>query len=129
MQRTHLPQVGADSGLIISGMADAALVRMVDAFPGLVAEIDRLLELADRSSPLVGTVGHLSYYGRCRCSPTCNILLTAQASSAGTFMIQLERDGTDVIWLSLDEACTAIVDVEVLDEAEFDLPSLEQRTT
>ncbi len=47
-------------------MAGAALPRMMDAFPGLVAEIDRLLELPDRHDPLIGTVRQLSHYDRCR---------------------------------------------------------------
>lgn len=42
--------------------------------------------------------------------------LTAPAGSAGSNLIQLERDDKDIIWLSLDPACTAVVDIEVLDE-------------
>ncbi|MFE5033428.1 hypothetical protein [Streptomyces sp. NPDC056683] len=42
-------------------------------------------------------------------------LLTAPPGSAGSSMIQLERDGVDIIWLSLDPCRTTITDIEVLD--------------
>jgi hypothetical protein len=32
-----------------------------------------------------------------------------------------ERDGADVIWLSLDPGCTTVVDVEVLDPTGLDI--------
>jgi hypothetical protein len=96
---------------------------MADVLPDLVAEIDRLLDAADPSDPLRGTVAQLPYYGRCMCIPTCNVILTAPAGSAGTRLVELERDGEAVIWLSLDPTATAIVDIEVLDPQGFDLPA------
>jgi hypothetical protein len=89
--------------------------RMDLIFPDLVVEIDRLLRLDDPLHLLAGTVGALRYYGRCACTPTCGNILTAPAGSAGPYLIQLERDGEDVIWLSLDPTCTAVVDIDVLD--------------
>ncbi|GAA0944594.1 hypothetical protein [Virgisporangium aurantiacum] len=90
---------------------------MVITFPGLVAEIDRLLRIVDPSHPLAGRVGDLRHHGRCACTPTCRNILTAPAGSAGPYLVQLQRDDEDVIWLSLDPACTAVVDIEVLDES------------
>jgi hypothetical protein len=94
---------------------------MAVAFPGLVAEIDRLLRTADPSHPLAGTFEALRYHGRCACTPTCGNILTAPAGSSGPYLIQLERDGADVVWLSLDPTGTSIVDIEVLDTSGLDL--------
>lgn len=125
--RTHLPQVAQYDRRVASSedkyreplsphVDDRDRPLMKVAFPDLVAEIDRLLHIADPSHPLAGTVGELRYHGRCVCTPTCGNILTAPAGSAGTHLVQLERDDEDVIWLSLDPACTAVVDIEVLDE-------------
>jgi hypothetical protein len=107
----------------ISGMAGHVPPVMADGFPELVAEIDRLLDAADPSNPLRGTVAQLPYYGRCECTPTCNVILTAPAGSAGTLLVELELDGEAVIWLSLDPTATAIVEIEVLDPEALGLPA------
>lgn len=60
-------------------------------------------------------VADLPYHGLCTCIATCINLLTAPFGSSGSSMIQLERDGMDVIWLSLDPCRTTITDIEVLD--------------
>ncbi|MEU1567135.1 hypothetical protein ABZ504_43400, partial [Streptomyces mirabilis] len=49
------------------------------------------------------------------CTATCINLLTAPHGSSGSSMIQLERDGMDVIWLSLHPSRITITDIEVLD--------------
>jgi hypothetical protein len=102
---------------------------MAEASPELVAEIDRLLRLDDPEHPLIGTVGGLRYRGRCTCTETCNNLLTAPAGSAGPYVAQLERDGTDVIWLSLDPTCTTVVDIEVLDPSGLRVSYAESEKT
>nr|BFE65108.1 hypothetical protein GCM10020063_096340 [Dactylosporangium thailandense] len=96
---------------------------MAEVFPTLAAEIDRLLRLDDPSHPLAGTVGSLRFYGRCPCTATCTNLLTAPPGSAGPYLVQLERDGMDVIWLSLDPTGTTVVDIEVLDRNGLGLDS------
>jgi hypothetical protein len=65
--------------------------------------------------PLAEVVAHLPYYGPCTCTATCISLLTAPPGSSGSSMIQLERDGMDIVWLSLDPFRTTITDIEVLD--------------
>lgn len=100
---------------------ESDLPRMAEAFPELVAEIDRLLQLDDPAHPIAGTVGDLRYHGRCTCTTTCNNLLAAPSGSAGPYLVQLERGGVDVIWLGLDPAGTTVVDIEVLDPAGLGL--------
>lgn len=96
---------------------ETTTLRLSDVYPHLAANIAGLL--AARDEPLAATVGDLPYFGRCACTPTCASLLTAPPGSAGTSLIQLERDGADVIWLCLDPSRTAITDIEVLDEREL----------
>ncbi|MFF3440052.1 hypothetical protein [Streptosporangium sp. NPDC002721] len=91
------------------------LPRLMDVFPGLVTDIVALLRAEDENDPLADTVEGLSFHGVCTCSATCANLLTAPPGSSGSRMVQLERDGEDVIWLSLDPSATAITDIEVLD--------------
>jgi hypothetical protein len=112
---------GPDRGGSTTGEVD--LPRMADAFPKLVAEIDRLLKLSDPGHPLADAIGGLRYHGRCTCTQTCNNLLTAPMGSAGPYLAQLEREGADVIWLSLDPTCTTVVDIEVLDPTGLDIHS------
>lgn len=95
-------------------MTAAQYPRSVDVFPELAAEIIALLH-ADGDSALAGVVGGLLYYGLCTCSPTCPNLLTAPAGSSGSSVVQLRRDGEDVIWLGLDPTTTTITDIEILD--------------
>ena len=64
---------------------------------------------------LADVVNGLRYYGPCSCSPTCTNLLTAPFGSSGDRMSQLQCEGEDVIWLSLDPSATTITDIEVLD--------------
>jgi len=87
--------------------------RLADVFPELVAEIVLLLR-AD-TDPLAEVINDLLYYGPCTCTPTCTNLLTAPFGSSGSQMSQLQRDGEDVIWLSLDPSATTVTDIEVLD--------------
>ncbi|MER7282155.1 hypothetical protein ABT369_47780 [Dactylosporangium sp. NPDC000244] len=79
------------------------------------------LTLDDPEDPLAGTVGDLRYYGRCTCTETCSNPLTAPTGSAGPHLAQLERNGTDVIWLSLNPSGTTVVDIEVLDPSGLDV--------
>ncbi|MGY4980682.1 hypothetical protein ACWCYL_26645 [Streptomyces sp. 900105755] len=87
--------------------------RLADAFPALATEIAELLRT--EGEPLAEVIADLSYYGPCTCTATCINLLTAPPGSAGSSMIRLERDGVDIIWLSLDPSRTTITDIEVLD--------------
>ncbi|MGI5175263.1 hypothetical protein ACQEVZ_02900 [Dactylosporangium sp. CA-152071] len=114
-----------DGGQVLLGSmgSDADLPRMAEVFPRLVAEVDRLLRLDDPSHPLAGTVGGLRFHGRCACTETCTNLLTAPPGAAGPYLALLERDGVDVIWLSLDPTCTTVVDIEVLEPTGLDCGS------
>ncbi|TQS18091.1 hypothetical protein [Microbispora hainanensis] len=89
--------------------------RLTDVFPDLAAEIITLLREQDESDPLADTVKDLLFYGVCTCKPTCANLLTAPPGSSGCYVVQLERDGDHVVWLSLDSTATKITDIEVLD--------------
>jgi hypothetical protein len=101
---------------------------MLEVFPKLVAEIDRLLRLDDPLHPLIGTVGALRFHGRCTCAATCDNLLTAPAGSSGSSLLQLERDGIDVIWLNLDPTRKTVAAIEVLDPIGLDLDQTEIKT-
>ncbi|WP_329375090.1 hypothetical protein [Streptomyces sp. NBC_01483] len=94
-------------------VADGLYPRLADAFPALATEIAELLRA--EGEPLAEVVADLPYYGPCTCTATCINLLTAPPGSSGSSMIQLERDGMDIIWLSLDPSRTTITDIEVLD--------------
>ncbi|WP_406435558.1 hypothetical protein OHB00_16285 [Streptomyces sp. NBC_00631] len=71
--------------------------------------------LRAEGNPLAEVIAGLPYYGPCTCTASCNNLLTALPGSSGSSVIQLERDGVDIIWLSLDRSRTTITDIEVLD--------------
>jgi hypothetical protein len=73
-----------------------------------------LLRAEDADHPLAGTIEDLLFYGLCSCSPTCTNLLTAPFGSSGSWVAQLEREGEDVIWLSLDPSATTVTGIEVL---------------
>lgn len=94
-------------------VTDGLYPRLADAFPILATEIAELLRA--EGEPLAEAVADLPYYGPCTCTATCINLLTAPLGSSGSSMIQLERDGVDVFWLSLDSPRTTITDIEVLD--------------
>ncbi|MFJ3876799.1 hypothetical protein ACIPW5_05005 [Streptomyces sp. NPDC090077] len=94
-------------------MTDGLRTRLADAFPALADEIAHLLRA--EGDPLAEAVADLPYHGPCTCTATCTNLLTAPPGSSGSSMVQLERDGTDVIWLGLDPSRTTITDIEVLD--------------
>ncbi|MER6950710.1 hypothetical protein ABT294_42500 [Nonomuraea sp. NPDC000554] len=96
-------------------MAAAHHPRLAEVFPGLAADIIALLRAEDEGDPLADTVEDLLFYGVCTCTPTCTNLLTALPGSSGFWVVQLERDGEDVIWLSLNPTATVITDIEVLD--------------
>ncbi|TJZ97840.1 hypothetical protein [Actinacidiphila oryziradicis] len=87
--------------------------RLADVFPELTTEI--VLLLRAEADPLAEVIDDLPYYGPCTCTPTCTNLLTAPFGSSGSRMAQLQRDGEDVIWLTLDPSATGVTDVEVLD--------------
>lgn len=89
--------------------------RLADAFPDLTAEIITLMREQNQNDPLAGTVEDLLFYGVCTCSATCANLLTAPLGSSGSWMVQLERNGEDVVWLSLDPTAATITSIEVLD--------------
>jgi hypothetical protein len=94
-------------------VTDGLYPQLADAFPALASEIAELLRA--EGEPLAEAVAALPYYGPCTCTGTCINLLTAPHGSSGSSMIQLERDGMDVIWLSLDPSRATITDIEVLD--------------
>ncbi|MEO3978038.1 hypothetical protein [Streptomyces sp. CAU 1734] len=104
-------------------MTDGLYPRLADAFPALAVEIAELLRAEGDS--LAEVVADLPYHGPCTCTATCINLLTAPFGSSGSTMIQLERDGMDVIWLSLDPYRTTITDIEVLDGRDLG-PSVQQ---
>ncbi|WP_182886491.1 hypothetical protein [Microbispora sp. H10885] len=89
--------------------------RLADVFSGLTAEIIALLREQNENDSLVDVVEDLPFYGVCTCSFTCTNLLTAPLGSSGTWIVRLERDGEDVIWLSLAPTGTTITAIEVLD--------------
>ncbi|MEV7319499.1 hypothetical protein [Streptomyces sp. NPDC093970] len=94
-------------------MTDGLYPRLADVFPALATEIAELLRA--EGQPLAEVVADLPYHGPCTCTATCINLLTAPSGSSGFSMIRLERDGMDIIWLSLDPSGTTITDIEVLD--------------
>ncbi|MGY5116184.1 hypothetical protein ACWC2H_10040 [Streptomyces sp. 900105755] len=94
-------------------MTDGLYPRLTNAFPALATEIAELL--CAEGEPLAEVIADLPYHGPCTCTATCINLLTAPPGSAGPSMIRLERDGVDIIWLSLDPCRTTITDIEVLD--------------
>ncbi|MFF5145174.1 hypothetical protein ACFY6U_36595 [Streptomyces sp. NPDC013157] len=100
-------------------VTDGLHPRLADAFPALATEIAELL--CAEGEPLAEVVAGLPYYGPCTCTATCTNLLTAPPGSSGFSMIQLERDGMDIIWLSLDPSRTTITDIEVLDGRDLGL--------
>ncbi|GII52404.1 hypothetical protein Pth03_07930 [Planotetraspora thailandica] len=89
--------------------------HLVDVFPDLTADIIALLRVQNENDPLADAVEDLLFYGVCTCSATCTNLLTAPPGSSSSWMVELERDGESVIWLSLNPTATAITDIEVLD--------------
>ncbi|MFI6451792.1 hypothetical protein ACIBF6_09580 [Streptosporangium amethystogenes] len=89
--------------------------RLVHVFPELAADIVTLLRAEDENHSLANTIEDLLFYGVCTCSATCTNLLTAPPGSSGSWMVQLEQNSEDVIWLSLDPTATTITDIEVLD--------------
>ncbi|MFF4517703.1 hypothetical protein [Streptomyces mirabilis] len=99
--------------MYVAVVKDGLYPQLADAFPALASEIAELL--CAEGEPLAEAVADLPYYGPCTCTATCINLLTAPHGSSGSSMIQLERDGMDVIWLSLDPSRTTITDIEVLD--------------
>ncbi|MEV5958195.1 hypothetical protein AB0M11_31275 [Streptomyces sp. NPDC051987] len=100
-------------------MTDTLHPRLADAFPALATEIAELLRA--EGEPLAEVIADLPYHGSCTCTATCNNLRTAPPGSSGPSMIQLERDGMDIIWLSLDPSQTTVTDIEVLDGRELGL--------
>jgi hypothetical protein len=100
-------------------VTDTLRPRFADAFPALATEIAELLRA--EGEPLSEVIADLPYHGPCTCTATCNNLLTAPPGSSGSSMIQLERDGMDIIWLSLDPSRTTVTDIEVLDGRDLGL--------
>ena len=88
--------------------------RLVDVFPGLAADIVELLR-ADDGDSLADTVEDLPFLGRCTCTPTCSVLLTAPAGSPSPYVAELGHGDEVAIWLNLDPTATAITGIEVLD--------------
>ncbi|MER6266103.1 hypothetical protein [Streptomyces sp900105755] len=100
-------------------MTDTLHPRFADAFPALATKIAELLRA--EGEPLAEVIADLPYCGPRTCTATCNNLLTAPPGSSGCSMIQLERDGMDIIWLSLDPSQTTVTDIEVLDGRDLGL--------
>ncbi|MFE3190035.1 hypothetical protein ACFXHA_13575 [Nocardia sp. NPDC059240] len=91
---------------------------LAEAFPNLVADILDLLEPEDEQ--LARTILDLRFHGRCSCTPTCPVLLTAPAGSPSAGIIMLDRDDDCVIWLHYDAEQSAVTGIEVLDGRELD---------
>lgn len=91
--------------------------RLAAVFPDLASDIAELLEAEDKN--LARTVSDLRFHGRCTCTPTCPVLLTAPFDSRGPWIVDLERDEQSVIWLILDWEGTSVTGIEVLDGREL----------
>ncbi|MFB8003579.1 hypothetical protein [Nocardia sp. NPDC056000] len=99
--------------------------RLAEVFPDLVIEIVDLLEPADGN--LVRTVRNLRFYGRCTCTPTCPMLLTAPLGSPNGGVLVLESDGESVMFLHIHPAGPSdpshqVIGIEVLDGRDLVLP-------
>ncbi|MEV6560524.1 hypothetical protein AB0M22_32720 [Nocardia sp. NPDC051756] len=86
---------------------------LAEVFPGLVTEITELL--VDEDARLARTIQHLRFYGRCTCTPTCPVLLTAPIGSPSPRIIELERDGDTIALLQFDPVGRSVTGIEVLD--------------
>lgn len=78
-------------------VTDGLYPRLADASPALATEIAELLRA--EAEPLAEVVA-------------------APPGSSGSSMIQLERDGVIIIWLSSDSSQATITDIEVLSERD-----------
>ncbi|GAB4583758.1 hypothetical protein [Nocardia sp. IFM 10818] len=102
-------------------MTGVQFPRLAAVFPGLATEIAELL--ADEDAWLAGTIQDLRYYGRCTCTATCPVLLTAPGGSPGPGAIALERDGEAIALLNFDPAGRSVTGIEVLDGRDLSIPS------
>ncbi|WP_378742239.1 hypothetical protein [Nocardia brasiliensis] len=94
--------------------------RLAEVFPDLVTEIVDLLTPEDEH--LARTVPNLRFYGRCTCTPTCPVLLTAPFGSSSQWVVMLESDGEYVMLLNIDPAGPSVSGIEVLDGRDLVLP-------
>lgn len=90
---------------------------LAEALPNLVADILDLLEPEDER--LARTILALPFHGRCSCTPTCPVLLTAPPGSPSGGIIMLERGEDCVFWLHYDAEHSAVTGIEVLDGREL----------
>ncbi|MFD6162896.1 hypothetical protein ACFWF7_41350 [Nocardia sp. NPDC060256] len=95
--------------------------RLAEVLPGLANEVAELLAVED--ARLARTVQNLRFYGRCTCTPTCPVLLTAPVGSPSTGVIVLERDGQTLALLNFDPAARSVTGIEVLDGRDLSIPS------
>ncbi|MFE3000188.1 hypothetical protein ACFXG4_34970 [Nocardia sp. NPDC059246] len=95
--------------------------RLAEVFPGLAIEVAELLVAED--TRLARTIQDLRFYGRCTCTPTCPVLLTAPVGSPSPGVIVLERDGEPIVLLNFDPAGRSVTGIEVLDGRDLFIPS------
>lgn len=104
-----------------SGMTEVPFPRLAEVFPGLAIEVAQLLVAED--TRLARTIQDLRFYGRCTCTPTCPVLLTAPFGSPSPGVIELERDGEPIALLNFDPAGRSVTGIEVLDGRDLTIPS------
>ncbi|WP_297618112.1 hypothetical protein [Nocardia sp.] len=103
-------------------MTEVQFPRLAEVFPDLVTEIVGLLEPEDEN--LARTVRALRFYGRCTCTPTCPILLTAPLGSPSGGVVILESDGESIMFLWIDPTGPShrVIGIELLDGRNLVLP-------
>ncbi|MFE3059994.1 hypothetical protein [Nocardia sp. NPDC059239] len=96
--------------------------HLAEVFPDLVTEIVDLLEPEDEH--LAQTVRNLRFHGRCTCTLTCPVLLTAPLGSPNGAVVILESDGEPVMFLRIDPTGPShrVTGIEVLDGRDLALP-------
>ncbi|GAB2550854.1 hypothetical protein [Nocardia heshunensis] len=97
--------------------------RLAEVFPGLAFEIAELLAVDD--ARLARSIQALPFLGRCTCTPTCPVLLTAPLGSPSPGIIDLERDGDTIVLLHYDPAGRSVTGIEVVDGRDLSIPPLE----
>ncbi|AYF75906.1 hypothetical protein D7D52_20995 [Nocardia yunnanensis] len=102
-------------------MTAVQLPRLAEVFPGLATEVTELL--VDEDARLARTIQDLRFYGRCTCTPTCPVLLTAPVGSPSPGIIVLERDGETIALLNFDPEQRSVTGIEVLDGRDLSVPS------
>ncbi len=104
-----------------SDMTVVQFPRLADVLPSLATEVAELLVAKD--ARLARAIQDLQFHGRCTCTATCPVLLTAPVGSPSPGVIELERDGETVALLNFDPVGRSVTGIEVLDGRDLAVPS------